>query len=79
MNPPFRMPIEENKWHKEQYESWKKGENFIVKDLTGEKMEAYFRYLRSSRYWTRHLKHLNSAGHPMPERQVPHVANSLTW
>lgn len=75
MNPPFRMPIEENKWHKEQYDSWKKGDDFIVKDLNGEEMKSYFRYLRSFPLLDEAFKKSESAGHLMPERQVHHVAN----
>ena len=75
MNPPFRMPLEEDEWHKEQYESWKKGEDFIVKDLTGEEMKSYFRYLRSFPLLDEAFKTSIAAGHPMPDRQIHHAAN----
>ncbi|WP_297335844.1 ATP-binding protein [Algoriphagus sp.] len=75
MNPPFRMPIEEDKWHKEQYDSWKKGDDFIVKNLNGEEMQSYFRYLRSFPLLDEAFEKSIAAGHPMPEKQVHHVAN----
>ncbi|WP_194775886.1 ATP-binding protein [Pararhodonellum marinum] len=75
MNPPFRMPIEEEKWHEEQYDSWKKGDDFIVKDLNGEEMKSYFQYLRSFPLLDEAFKKSESAGHLMPERQVHHTAH----
>jgi len=75
MNPPFRMPITEDQWHKEQYESWKKGEEFITKELTGDEMKAYFRYLRSFPLLDEAFNKSIAAGHPMPDRQIHHVAN----
>lgn len=75
MNPPFRMPIEEDKWHKEQYDSWEKGDDFIVKNLNGEEMQSYFRYLRSFPLLDEAFEKSIAAGHPMPDRQVHHVAN----
>ncbi|WP_087938401.1 ATP-binding protein [Algoriphagus faecimaris] len=75
MNPPFRMPIEEDKWHKEQYDSWKKGDDFITKNLKGEEMQSYFLYLRSFPLLDEAFEKSIAAGHPMPEKQVHHVAN----
>ncbi|MDX1591981.1 MAG: hypothetical protein R3283_08460, partial [Balneolaceae bacterium] len=75
MNPPFRMPITEDPWHKEQYQSWKKGEEFITKELTGDGMKAYFRYLRSFPLLDEAFNKSIKAGHPMPDRQIHHVAN----
>jgi len=75
LNPPFYLPMTEESWHREQYESWKKGEDFIVKDLAGEEWKAYFRYLRSFPLLDEAFKISEAAGHPMPERQVHHAAN----
>src|SRR6056297_1437288 len=75
LNPPFYMPMTEESWHREQYESWKKGEDFIVKDLAGEDWKAYFRYLRSFPLLDKAFATSEAAGHPMPVRQVHHAAN----
>jgi len=75
MNPPFRMPLAENKWHNEQYEYWKNGKDLALKDFTGEKMQSLFRYLRSFPLLDEAFEKSIAAGHPMPERQVHHVAN----
>ena len=75
MNPPFRMPIAEDDWHARQYESWKKGEDFILNDMAGEMMQSYFRYLRSFPLLDEAFGKSIAAGHPMPERQVHNVAN----
>ncbi len=75
MNPPFRMPLKENTWHKAQFEAWKQGEEFLIKDFTGEEMKAHFRYLRSFPLLDEAFKISIAAGHPMPERQVHQVAN----
>ncbi|NBB75800.1 MAG: hypothetical protein GVY02_00345, partial [Bacteroidetes bacterium] len=75
LNPPFYMPMTEESWHREQYESWKKGEDFIVKDLAGEDWKAYFRYLRSFPLLDKAFATSEAAGHPIPVRQVHHAAN----
>ncbi len=75
MNPPFTMPIAEDAWHIRQYESWKNGEDFILKDLKGEDIQSYFRYLRSFPLLDEAFGKSIAAGHPMPERQVHNVAN----
>ena len=75
LNPPFRMPVEGDAWHRRQYESWENGEEFIWKDLKGEEMQAHFRHLRSFPLLDEAFKKSIAAGHPMPERQVHHVAN----
>jgi signal transduction histidine kinase len=75
MNPPFTLPVAGDGWHLLQYESWKKGEDFILKDFTGEEMQSYFRHLRSFPLLDEAFKKSIAAGHPMPERQVHHVAN----
>ena len=75
MNPPFVMPLAENDWHVQQYESWKRGEDFVVKDMTGEVLQSYFQYLRSFPLLDKAFKISIAAGHPMPERQVHNVAN----
>jgi signal transduction histidine kinase len=75
MNPPFVMPINGESWHAAQYESWKKGEDFIVKDFTGPEMRSYFQYLRSFPLLDEAFKKSIAAGHPMPEKQVHNVVN----
>src|SRR5665647_898457 len=75
MNPPFIMPLAENNWHVQQYESWKKGEDFIMKDMTGQVLQSYLRYLRSFPLLDKAFMISMAAGHPMPERQVHNVAN----
>ncbi len=75
MNPPFRMPIAENRWHHDQYIYWKNGKDLAIKDFTGEEMQSYFRYLRSFPLLDEAFEKSIAAGHPMPERQVHHVAN----
>ncbi len=75
LNPPFRMPLKKDTWHKEQYEGWKKGEEFMIKDFSGEKMRTHFKYLRSFPLLDEAFKKSIAAGHPMPERQVHHTVN----
>ncbi|MFM2326105.1 MAG: hypothetical protein RIR31_307 [Bacteroidota bacterium] len=75
INPPFSMPVAGDAWHRLQYESWKKGEEFIWKDLQGGEMQSHFRHLRSFPLLDEAFKKSIAAGHPMPERQVHHVAN----
>ncbi|GMQ25461.1 hypothetical protein Aoki45_21430 [Algoriphagus sp. oki45] len=75
LNPPFYLPMTEEPWHREQYESWKKGEDFIVKDLAGEDWQAYFQYLRTFPLLDKAFAISEAAGHPAPIRQVHHAAN----
>jgi signal transduction histidine kinase len=75
MNPPFVMPVAGEPWHILQYESWKRGDDFIMKDFTGNSMQSYFRYLRSFPLLDEAFGKSIAAGHPMPERQIHHVAN----
>lgn len=75
MNPPFRMPIAGDAWHSRQYESWKNGEEFILKDIAGEEMQSYFRYLRSFPLLNEAFEKSIAAGHSMPEKQVHNVVN----
>ena len=75
MNPPFVMPVAGEQWHWEQYESWKNGDEFIVKDFTGAEMQSHFQYLRSLPLLEEAFKKSIAAGHPMPERQVHNVVN----
>ena len=75
VNPPFVMPIDEEKWHARQFQSWKDGEDFIINDFTGEEMQLHFQYLRSFPLLDEAFKKSIAAGHAMPERQVHHVAN----
>ncbi|MFZ0490560.1 MAG: ATP-binding protein [Salegentibacter sp.] len=75
MNPPFHMPMTQDSWHKEQYEAWNRGEEFLIKDFRGEEMKAHFRYLRSFPLLDEAFKKSIAAGHSMPERQIHHVAN----
>lgn len=75
INPPFRMPVRENEGHILQYESWKNGEDFFIKDLVGEEMQHYFQYLRSFPLLDEAFNKSIAAGHPMPERQIHHIAN----
>ena len=75
MNPPFIMPVAEDQWHIQQYQSWKEGGDFIVNDMSGERMKAYFRYLRSFPLLDEAFKISEGTGHPMPERQVHNAAN----
>ncbi|WP_373395730.1 nuclear transport factor 2 family protein [Algoriphagus halophilus] len=75
MNPPFIMPIAENEWHQSQFESWKKGEHFLVKDLSGDELQAYFKYLQSFPMLSQAFQKSIKAGFPMPKRQIHHVAN----
>ena len=75
MNPPFIMPISGNAWHEQQYESWKSGEEFIVKEMVGEEMQLHFKYLRSYPLLDIAFNTSVAAGHSMPERQVHNVVN----
>jgi signal transduction histidine kinase len=75
MNPPFIMPISGNAWHQQQYESWKNGEEFIVKEMVGEEMQLHFKYLRSYPLLDIAFNTSVAAGHSMPERQVHNVVN----
>ncbi|WP_235297809.1 ATP-binding protein [Portibacter marinus] len=75
VNPPFTMPISENKWHLEQFQSWKDGKEFIKKDLKGQTMKSYLNYLRSFPSLNEAFEISLAAGHPLPERQVHYVAN----
>ncbi|MBK7290561.1 MAG: nuclear transport factor 2 family protein [Chitinophagaceae bacterium] len=75
MNPPFKLPLTDTSWHKEQYQSWKNKEEFAVKDFTGKAMQNHFQYLRSFPLLDEAFKKSIAAGHPMPKRQVHHVAN----
>ncbi|MAN87679.1 MAG: hypothetical protein CL555_12855 [Algoriphagus sp.] len=75
MNPPFRILIEENDWHKRQFESWKKGESFLKKDFSGKEMQDYFKYLHSFPMLKKAFQKSMDAGFPLPERQIHHVAN----
>ncbi|HZJ36657.1 MAG TPA: nuclear transport factor 2 family protein, partial [Gillisia sp.] len=75
INPPFRMPLTENTWHFDQYKNWKEGKEFALKDFTGEEMKSHFRYLQSFPLLDEAFKKSIAAGHPMPKRQVHHVAN----
>ena len=75
LNPPFRLPIKENKWHHEQFKYWKKGGDFLLKDLSGKELQSHFKYLRSFPLMDEAFKKSIAAGHPMPKRQIHHVAN----
>jgi len=75
MNPPFKLTIAGDPWHARQYESWEKGEAFIVKDLAGEEMQEHFRYLRTYPLLDEAFEKIIASGHPMPDRQIHHVAN----
>jgi len=75
MNPPFILPLIENTWHIDQYNFWKNGKDFAVKDFTGLEMQSHFQYLRSFPLLDEAFKKSIAAGHPMPERQVHYVAN----
>ncbi len=75
INPPFTMPVADEPWHLQQYESWKKGEDFIVNDLSGKRLQTYFSYLRSFPLLDEAFKISIAAGHPMPDRQIHNVAN----
>lgn len=75
MNPPFKLTTAGDSWYKQQYESWKKGEDFIVKDLSGVEMKEHFKYLRIYPLLNDAFTKIVASGHPMPERQVHHAAN----
>ncbi|MBN3521002.1 nuclear transport factor 2 family protein [Algoriphagus lutimaris] len=75
MNPPFIMPIADNEWHEYQFESWKRGEHFLVKDLSGDELQSYFKYLQSFPMLSQAFQKSIDAGYPMPKRQIHHVAN----
>ncbi|HET9826466.1 MAG TPA: hypothetical protein VFP87_14095, partial [Chitinophagaceae bacterium] len=75
INPPFRMPANDIAWHRRQYESWKKGEDLIVNDFTGEEMQSHYRYLRSFPLLDEAFRKSETAGIKTPKRQVHNIAN----
>ncbi|WP_367182809.1 ATP-binding protein [Algoriphagus sp.] len=75
INPPFIMPIAENEWHQNQFESWQREERFLVKDFSGEELQSYFKYLQSFPMLGLAFQKSMDAGFPMPKRQIHHVAN----
>ncbi|HSR37774.1 MAG TPA: hypothetical protein VLL95_02570, partial [Phnomibacter sp.] len=75
VNPPFRMPALQNEWHRQQYESWKRGDEFIVHDFAGEEMQEHYAYLRSFPLLDEAFKKSEAAGVPTPKRQVHHAFN----
>jgi signal transduction histidine kinase len=75
INPPFRMPAAEIAWHRQQYESWKKKENYIIHDFTGKEMQDHFAYLRAFPLLNEAFKTSEAAGVPTPVRQVHNAFN----
>ena len=75
VNPPFRMPAAEIGWHRQQYESWKKKENYIIHDFTGKELQDLFAYLRSFPLLNEAFKTSEAAGVPTPVRQVHNAFN----
>ena len=75
VNPPFSMPAIENEWHRQQYESWEKKEDFIVYDFTEQEMQDYYAYLRSFPALDEAFKISEASGIPTPARQVHNAFN----
>ncbi len=75
INPPFRMPVNEIKWHQQQYESWKKKDDYVIHDFTGEEMQGYYKYLRSFPLLNEAFKKSEAAGIVTPAHQVHNVFN----
>ncbi len=75
VNPPFRMPIFENEWNRQQFESWNKGEEYIVHDFSGAEMQEYYAYLRSFPLLDESFRKSESSGVPTPGRQVHNAFN----
>ncbi|HSN08164.1 MAG TPA: hypothetical protein VLS85_03955, partial [Hanamia sp.] len=75
VNPPFRMPASEIDWHRQQYKSWKKKEDFIIHDFNGKEMQNHYAYLRSFPLLNEAFKKSEAAGVPTPERQVHNAFN----
>jgi hypothetical protein len=75
INPPFRMPAKEIDWHRQQYDSWKKKEDYIIHDFTGKEMKDYYKYLRSFPLLDEAFKKSETAGVITPARQVHNTFN----
>jgi signal transduction histidine kinase len=75
INPPFKMPAQDIEWHRQQYESWKKEEEYIIHDFTGKDMQHYYAYLRSFPLLNEAFNQAERAGIVTPERQVHHAFN----
>jgi len=75
INPPFRMPAKEIDWHRQQYDSWKKKEDYIIHDFTGKEMKDYYKYLRSFPLLDEAFKKSETAGVITPARQVHNAFN----
>jgi len=75
INPPFRMPAKEIDWHRQQYDSWKKKEVYIIHDFTGKEMKDYYKYLRSFPLLDEAFKKSETAGVITPARQVHNAFN----
>ena len=75
INPPFRMPAAEIEWHRQQYESWKKKEDYIIHDFTDKEIQDHYAYLRSFPLLNEAFKTSEAAGVPTPVRQVQNAFN----
>ena len=75
VNPPFKMPAFDIEWHKQQYQSWKNKEEYIIHDFTGKEMQEHYRYLRSFPLLDEAFKKSEAAGVATPERQVHNAFN----
>ncbi|MDN3657275.1 ATP-binding protein [Ferruginibacter paludis] len=75
VNPPFRMPAFDIEWHKQQFQSWKNQEEYIIHDFTGNEMQEFYRYLRSFPLLDEAFKKSEAAGVQTPVRQVHNAFN----
>ncbi|MDB5278363.1 MAG: hypothetical protein JWR61_3318 [Ferruginibacter sp.] len=75
VNPPFKMPAFDIEWHKQQFQSWKNQEEYIIHDFTGNEMQEFYRYLRSFPLLDEAFKKSEAAGVQTPVRQVHNAFN----
>ena len=76
INPALKIPLTEDANFIRFNESRKRGEQFYVLEMRGERMQEHYRYLRKTiPVFREYFDNDIEAGLPLPETQIHHIAN----
>jgi signal transduction histidine kinase len=75
ISPALQIPLTEDANFIRFNESRKKGEEFFVLEMRGERMQEHYRYLKTMPAFKEFFEYAERAGFSQPETQIHHLAN----
>ena len=75
INPALKIPLTEDENFIRFNESRKRGEQFYVMEMRGERMQEHYRYLKTMPAFREYFEYAEKAGFSQPETQIHHLAN----